>query len=143
VGCWYKLKVINLSLKPQNIIHFNYVQSTNSFESVIHMTLLVPPQSIGDYRKAEGWKDFGIIGTYSVTGSQEIGTQADVHAYTTGGRLHVNSPATEQINVYSVTGTLLYSFNKPAGAFTLSRFRPSSVLIVKGNSGWTRKITDY
>ena len=53
------------------------------------------------------------------TGLDEAGAPAAVQVYTANGRLYVNSPATERINIYSVTGTLLYSFDKPAGAFTL------------------------
>ncbi|MDR0613044.1 MAG: cadherin-like beta sandwich domain-containing protein [Dysgonamonadaceae bacterium] len=71
------------------------------------------------------------------TGFHEAGKPAAVHVYTANGWLHVNTPAAERINIYSVTGTLLYSFDKPAGAFTLHL---SPVLIVKGSSGWTGKL---
>ena len=77
------------------------------------------------------------------TGFYEAGTPAAVHVYTVNGRLHVSSSAAERINVYSVTGRLLYSFDKPAGAFTLSRLRTfalSPFLIVKGSSGWVKKL---
>jgi uncharacterized protein YjdB len=63
------------------------------------------------------------------------------------GTIEINTPAAERINIYSVTGTLLYSFDKPAGAFTfhlspftLSPFHPSPVLIVKSSSGWSEKL---
>ena len=71
------------------------------------------------------------------TGFHEAGKPAAVHVYTANGWLHADSPAAERINIYSVTGTLLYSFDKPAGAFTLHL---SPVLIVKGSSGWTGKL---
>ena len=76
------------------------------------------------------------------TGFHEAGTPAALHVYTANGRLHVDTPAAERINIYSVTGTLLYSFDKPAGAFRLSAFsfHPASILIVKGSSGWVRKV---
>jgi hypothetical protein len=53
----------------------------------------------------------------------------------------LDSPAAEHINIYSVTGMLLYGFDKPAGAFT-SPFtvHSSPVLIVKGSSGWSKKL---
>ncbi|MDR0613026.1 MAG: cadherin-like beta sandwich domain-containing protein [Dysgonamonadaceae bacterium] len=75
------------------------------------------------------------------TGFHEAGEPAAVHVYTVNGWLHVDSPAAERINIYSVTGTLLYGFDKPAGAST-SPFTvyPSPVLIVKGSSGWTGKL---
>ncbi|MDR0613983.1 MAG: cadherin-like beta sandwich domain-containing protein, partial [Dysgonamonadaceae bacterium] len=76
------------------------------------------------------------------TGFHEAGTPAALHVYTANGRLHVDTPAAERVNIYSVTGTLLYSFDKPAGAFRLSAFsfHPASILIVKGSSGWVRKV---
>jgi hypothetical protein len=57
------------------------------------------------------------------------------------GTIEINTPVAERINIYAVTGTLLYSFDKPAGAFT-SPFtvHPSPVLIVKGSSGWIKKL---
>ncbi|MDR0613800.1 MAG: cadherin-like beta sandwich domain-containing protein, partial [Dysgonamonadaceae bacterium] len=78
----------------------------------------------------------------SPTGIHETGTPAAMHVYSANGRLHVNTPAAERINIYSVTGTLLYGFDKPAGAFRLSAFscHPASILIVKGSSGWVRKV---
>ena len=59
-----------------------------------------------------------------------------------GGIIEIDSPAAERINIYSVTGTLLYGFDKPAGAFRLSAVpcHPASILIVKGSSGWVRKV---
>ena len=83
--------------------------------------------------------------TYSVpTRLEKTGNPATVQVYTVNGVLHVNSPAAERINVYSVAGTLLYSFDKPADASTFHAFTPSSfylspVLIVRGSSGWVRK----
>ena len=58
------------------------------------------------------------------------------------GGIGINSPFAERMNIYSVTGRLLYGFDKPAGAFDISpfTFHPSPVLIVKGSSGWVRKI---
>jgi hypothetical protein len=71
---------------------------------------------------------------------QEI-RQQPVRVYFDNPCLRMDSPAAERIHVYSVTGTLLYSFDKPAGAFT-SPFtvHPSPILIVKGSSGWSKKI---
>ena len=72
------------------------------------------------------------------TGFYEAGAPAAVQVYTANGNLYINSPAAERINVYSVAGTLLYSFDKPAGEAGKPR-PPSQVLIVKGSSGWVRK----
>jgi hypothetical protein len=57
------------------------------------------------------------------------------------GILFVNTPSAERIDVYSVSGSLLYQAQKPAGeaTFNLSHL-PKGVYIVKGSSGWTEKI---
>jgi len=62
-------------------------------------------------------------------------------AYLYDGLLYVNSPDSEKIQVYSVSGALLYNFHKPAGkASYLISQAPGSVLIVKGSSGWMKKV---
>ena len=89
-------------------------------------------------------KDYRIrINPEYPTGLEKTGKQP-VQVYFDSNILHLDSPAAEHINIYSVTGTLLYGFDKPAGAFTLhpSPFilHPSPVLIVKGSSGWVKKM---
>jgi hypothetical protein len=55
--------------------------------------------------------------------------------------LRVTSASAEQIYVYSASGALLYGAGKAPGTVTcnLGRF-PQGVLIVRGSSGWTRKV---
>jgi hypothetical protein len=57
------------------------------------------------------------------------------------GILSVNTPAAEQIAVYSVSGQLLYRAQKTAGpaVFDLNGL-PRGVRIVRGSSGWVRKV---
>ena len=87
----------------------------------------------------------GMTGDNLSTGFHVAGEQP-VRIYSDNTLLHIDSPVAERVNVYSVAGTLLYSFDKPAGAFTLHpspfTFHPSPVLIVKGSSGWVKKISD-
>jgi len=65
----------------------------------------------------------------------------DKDAYMYKGRLYVNSPGVESIHVYSISGMLLYSFQKPAGKadYPIEK-APGSILIVKGGSGWVTKV---
>ncbi|MDR1357492.1 MAG: leucine-rich repeat protein [Tannerellaceae bacterium] len=57
------------------------------------------------------------------------------------GILTVTSPATEQVEVYSLTGALLHKESKASGTATLNiGHLPKGILIVRGNSGWTQKI---
>ena len=81
-----------------------------------------------------------VIREDSPTGFGEIGEHNRVHVYTANGRLHVNSPEAEQINVYSVTGKFLYGLEKPSGKTSVVISRPERILIVRGSSGWVRKV---
>jgi hypothetical protein len=55
------------------------------------------------------------------------------------GKLYINSPAAETVYIYSFTGKLLYTATKASG---LAIFNAPSekLLIVRGTSGWTRKL---
>ena len=74
----------------------------------------------------------------AVTGVSEA--PAKISVYSNNGRLYVDSPVAETINVYSANGTLLYNFRKLAGKanFPIDKAQ-KSVLIVKGNAGWVKK----
>jgi hypothetical protein len=61
--------------------------------------------------------------------------------YLAGQALHVHSPVAEQVYIYSITGDLLGSWDKGAGkvSFTVNH-TVGKLLIVKGSTGWCRKI---
>jgi hypothetical protein len=81
--------------------------------------------------------------TVTVTGDPHTGIQlaggSSVQVYVSGQSLHVSTPAAERVSVYSAGGQLLYSLDKPAGKAFVSTF-PKGVLIVKGSSGWVKKV---
>jgi hypothetical protein len=55
------------------------------------------------------------------------------------GRLYIDSPASETVYIYSFAGKLLYTATKPAGQAIFDA--PSEkLLIVRGTSGWRRKV---
>ena len=65
----------------------------------------------------------------------------EINAYSNNGRLYVNSPVAETIHVYSVSGVLLYNFQKPAGMANYSIEKvQDAVLIVRGDTGWVKKV---
>jgi hypothetical protein len=75
----------------------------------------------------------------SNTGITELKAETDAYLYT--DKLFINSPIEETIQVYSVNGVFLYSFQKPAGSVNyLIPNASGSVLIVKGSSGWIKKV---
>jgi hypothetical protein len=61
------------------------------------------------------------------------------HIYTFNQMLHVDTPVSEQITVYSVAGQLLHQTQKPAGG-TLLPINSNGLLIVRGSSGWAQKV---
>jgi hypothetical protein len=56
-------------------------------------------------------------------------------------KLKINSPVSEEIYIYSVTGIRLYQKEKTAGEFDSSIGNiHDKILIIRGGSGWVRKI---
>jgi hypothetical protein len=56
--------------------------------------------------------------------------------------LYIDSPAAEQIAVYSVTGKLLRRLEKLAGKATFASAGAGGVLIVRGSLGWAEKVIE-
>ena len=75
----------------------------------------------------------------SATAIPELNAETDAYLY--NDILYVKSPVAETVQVYSVNGVLLYNFQKPAGKkdYLISQ-APGSVLVVKGGSGWMKKV---
>jgi hypothetical protein len=80
--------------------------------------------------------------TQSVDGTvsnMEVAAQGNVSCFY--GILKVNTPSAERVDVYSIGGTLLYSVQKMAGEASYDiRQLPKGMLIVRGSSGWVKKI---
>jgi hypothetical protein len=104
------------------------------------LTLYVPAESLEAYMAAEVWKEFNVqpIDASFGTGISKVAS-SEVRIYSYAQKLYVNSPVSEQVNVYSITGSLLGSVKKSAGETSLS-VRSGQILIVKGSSGWVKKV---
>jgi len=74
------------------------------------------------------------------TGMNDM-TIVSIFLYLKDDQLLVNSPVSEIITVYSVSGTLMYTKNKQAGEtmFPIGHI-PNQLLIVRGSSGWVKKL---
>ncbi|MDR1222621.1 MAG: Ig-like domain-containing protein [Tannerella sp.] len=118
------------------------------------VVLHVPAGTKARYEATPVWKDFGtVIEDVTLTSMEgnsmniavpEETANSDIQAYVSNNRLYVNSPSTEQIGVYSLGGSMLYSVRKDAGATAFDvRHLPKGVYIVKGSSGWTRKVAKF
>jgi len=66
---------------------------------------------------------------------------AAIKVVKSGRGIEIDSPATESITVYSISGAILSKAAKPAGQTLLSlEGLAEQVLIVKGSSGWVKKV---
>ena len=75
--------------------------------------------------------------------SNEAINSATPKAYTANNTLYIYVAQTERIAVYSLTGIKLYETTVSAGTTTVNTAAfPQGVLIVKGNSGWARKVNN-
>ncbi|MCL1933374.1 MAG: leucine-rich repeat protein [Candidatus Azobacteroides sp.] len=75
----------------------------------------------------------------TITGIPEL--SANISAYMNNDRLYIQSPIAETVRIYSTNGVLLYHIQKPAGIvhYPINQLK-GTVLIVKGSSGWTKKV---
>jgi hypothetical protein len=64
---------------------------------------------------------------------------ASVRVYADGQILYIDTPEAEQVSVYSLAGRLLDGFAKPAGVSSY-RIEKARAVIVRGGSGWVRKV---
>jgi hypothetical protein len=121
-----------LNLDPNNS-PFNYDNNLSN------RTLYVPVGTKSLYQVAPVWQDFRTIVEVGFTGIKTINTPFNV--YLSNENLHVNSPVSEKIRIYSITGMLLYQIDKQAGEanFNIGHIR-DKILIVKGDSGWVKKV---
>ncbi|MDR2041969.1 MAG: leucine-rich repeat domain-containing protein, partial [Tannerella sp.] len=100
------------------------------------VTLRVPSGRESVYRGAAVWRLFGTVATgNAAVPEQSVGVRC------AAGVLSVDSPAAEQVTVYSAGGSLLFRAVKPSGPATFALpHLPRGVAIVAGSSGWTKKI---
>ncbi|MDR2231601.1 MAG: leucine-rich repeat protein [Tannerella sp.] len=66
--------------------------------------------------------------------------QTAVQSYIYNNKLYINSPNAESIRIYSITGMLLQTAQKPSGVFQMPlNGLKNGILIITGSSGWARK----
>ncbi|MDR0768687.1 MAG: C10 family peptidase [Dysgonamonadaceae bacterium] len=77
-----------------------------------------------------------------LTGALMVGESSSVTVGFSAGTLYIDSPAAERIEVYSISGKLLHRVNKRAGKDSFTIPNSERLLIVRGSSGWVKKIED-
>jgi hypothetical protein len=100
-------------------------------------------------RKSWSWKNSGWEWTdytvYYPGGSGPSGTEyiggAEPSVYIHGDMLQIQTVSAERIGVYTLDGAKVYESAVSAGTTAISAERlPKGVLIVRGSSGWARKV---
>ena len=74
------------------------------------------------------------------TGTEKI-TPDNITVYAHNNILYINTPTVETVSVYSITGNLLYYATKPVGEKQIVMTdMKNQFIIVRGSSGWSRKL---
>jgi len=108
--------------------------------SVGGITLIVPAGTKALYEVAPVWKHFGKIVESEPTDVSNVSLNKTT-VFLKDSNLFINSLESETINIYSVNGMLIVSKRKQKGEIMLPIGHiPNQILIVKGSSGWVRKI---
>ncbi|MDR1813996.1 MAG: C10 family peptidase [Tannerella sp.] len=67
--------------------------------------------------------------------------QSDIQARISDGKLYVNSPVAERITLYSVSGSVMYSADKPVGTYTFDvSGLPRGIFILRTSTGSAAKV---
>ena len=102
-------------------------------------TLTVPAGTKSLFESTPVWQDFKNIIESSPTGIPNI--QSEPKVFVSGNTLYLDTPVSETVSVYSLTGNLLYSGVKSAGEVQIALGNiPGNFGIVKGSSGWVKKV---
>jgi hypothetical protein len=111
-----------------------------AFPDVSAAVLYVPAGTADTYRTAQFWRNFGTIAEYGGVSTAFLPSPL-VTVFSVGTVLSVLTPNNETVTVYSANGSLLYRSSKLPGhaTFTIGHL-PKGVIIVKGSTGWVRKI---
>jgi uncharacterized protein YjdB len=131
----------------------SYVFTGISPKAMLH----VLPGSENIYHSTPGWSAFLSINGHTFTDIPSVAGPVEAQVYSDGKNLYIDSPVAERVTVYSLTGTLLFAFDKQAGIASTSSATGSTssatgstrsvagltgILIVKGGSGWVRKVSN-
>jgi hypothetical protein len=112
------------------------------FTDYTNCTLYVPYGKKGDYQRVWYWANFVDIIERDATAADKVSAESAVTVHASSGRLYVDSPAAETIYIYSFTGQLLHTAPKASGK-AMFDLPAEKLLIVRGNSGWAKKLTNY
>jgi len=109
----------------------------NGYDDLINYKIYRWDENDSDLSLKENMNIYYTINPTSVETIQE----SRVKAYLENGILSIENPSKETISIYSVNGQILYSAIKSDGILTIDTTHlPKGVLIIKGKSGWVKKV---
>lgn len=103
--------------------------------------LLVYEGAKSAYEAAPVWSDFGTI--TGILSTAFSGPLREFSVNYSQGKLRINTPDSEYISLYTVNGNLVYSGKKLPGEVTVHLNIQKGIIIVKGSTGWSRKVINY
>jgi hypothetical protein len=89
-----------------------------------------------------GIADSCLVTVTGATGISTVDESSSVTVRFYNKILYIDSPAAERIEVYFISGKLLHRASKRAGKASFTIPDSERVLIVRGSSGWVKKIED-
>jgi len=119
-----------------------WLSSEPQIATVISATGLVTAVSAGTTVITVHSADGGFSATCIVTVTSPTDVEAPLSAEVCifDNVLYVNTPESETVDVYSITGALLLHVAKPAGILRIPLAGiPDGVLLIQGSSGWVKK----
>lgn len=122
----------------ENKTHFEYEKSAYIYHYDENDNLIKYERYERDHTNLTSYDIY-----YYTNAPQSINSESnstDVSAYYVGSNLIVDSPVSEIVEVYSLSGKLIYRQNKEAGKTALNIGRQAEPIIAIGTSGWTKKL---
>ena len=106
----------------------------------LEVAVLLLNATTGEIENAE---KIEISGVYDPTGIKTPEPFA-ANVYVSNGSLYIQSGVSEAIDIYTVSGVKIFNATKSPGVISASCDRfPKGLLIVKGSSGWVKKVENH
>ena len=131
---------IPASIKEMELIEHNYtINLPNTIKNAdkLEVVVMLLNANTGEIENAD---KINITGIFTDINNPK---QEAVNAYVNNLTLFIESEISETIDVYTADGVKIFSMLKTAGFFSTScNHFPKGLLIVKGSSGWVKKVNN-
>jgi hypothetical protein len=122
-GACYGLTRIEVQMGKPLIINKNVFE----YIDISQITLVVPPGKKELYSKGLVWKDFGVIEEQGSPNAVETFSNAKI--WSSGGNLHISTPVSTSVSIYTLSGALYKQQTVGAGQTAIPL--PPGIYVVK------------